>query len=49
VTGFPWRYSETAAEIRLAPPLLGEHTDTTLAELGYDQTAIAALHESGAV
>ena len=49
VTGFPWRYSETPAEIRLAPPLLGEHTDGTLAELGYDQTAIAALHANGAV
>ena len=49
VTGFPWHFSETAAEIRLAPPLLGQHTDTTLAELGYDQAAIAALHASGAV
>jgi crotonobetainyl-CoA:carnitine CoA-transferase CaiB-like acyl-CoA transferase len=49
VTGFPWRYSETPAEIRLAPPLLGEHTDTTLAELGYSSDAIAALHANGAV
>jgi crotonobetainyl-CoA:carnitine CoA-transferase CaiB-like acyl-CoA transferase len=49
VTGFPWRYSETPAEIRLSPPLLGQHTDATLVELGYSQTEIAALHANGAV
>jgi crotonobetainyl-CoA:carnitine CoA-transferase CaiB-like acyl-CoA transferase len=32
-----------------APPLLGEHTDEVLAELGYDADAIVALHEAGAV
>ncbi len=30
-------------------PLLGEHTDEALAELGYDSEEIARLHESGAV
>ncbi len=30
-------------------PALGAHTDTILAELGYDQNAIAALHDVGAV
>ncbi len=30
-------------------PALGEHTDTILAELGYSTTAIAGLHDQGAV
>jgi itaconate CoA-transferase len=30
-------------------PALGEHTDTVLRELGYDQRAIDALHSAGAV
>ncbi|MEU5640066.1 CaiB/BaiF CoA transferase family protein [Streptomyces milbemycinicus] len=31
------------------PPLLGQHTDTVLAELGYDEEEIARLRERGAV
>jgi formyl-CoA transferase len=49
VTGFPWQLSETPAEIRLPPPVLGEHTDDVLSELGYSSEEISKLHESGAV
>jgi crotonobetainyl-CoA:carnitine CoA-transferase CaiB-like acyl-CoA transferase len=49
VTGFPWRYSETPPAIRYPPPLLGQHTDETLAKLGYDSDQIAQLRQSGVV
>jgi itaconate CoA-transferase len=38
------------AEPVMAPiPTVGEHTDTILAELGYDADAVAALHRSAAI
>ncbi len=45
--GLPFTLSTTPASIRTAPPLLGEHTQEILAELGYDRAAIAALEEGG--
>lgn len=49
VTGFPVRFGETKAGIRTRPPLLGEHTDMVLAELGYDEAAIIELRDAGAI
>jgi crotonobetainyl-CoA:carnitine CoA-transferase CaiB-like acyl-CoA transferase len=46
----PVRLSETPADYRIAPPLLGEHTDAVLAErLGLDKTALAALRDKGLI
>jgi crotonobetainyl-CoA:carnitine CoA-transferase CaiB-like acyl-CoA transferase len=43
------RLSETPGEIVARPPMLGEHTDLVLTELGYDTAAIAALRQSGII
>jgi len=39
----------TPATIRRAPPLVGEHNDEVLGELGYSAEAIAALREQKAI
>ncbi|MBS0562498.1 MAG: CoA transferase [Proteobacteria bacterium] len=46
----PVRLSETPAEYRLPPPLLGQHTDEVLSgRLGLDAAALAALREKGVI
>jgi len=49
LTGFPWRLSETPPDIRVPPPLLGQHNDEVLGELGYGADEIAALRDEGAI
>jgi crotonobetainyl-CoA:carnitine CoA-transferase CaiB-like acyl-CoA transferase len=45
----PVHLSGTPLTYRLHPPRLGEHTDTVLAELGYDDAARLHLHELGVI
>jgi formyl-CoA transferase len=46
--GSPIKFSDTKPEVT-ASPLLGEHTDSVLAELGYNAAQIADMHKVGAV
>jgi crotonobetainyl-CoA:carnitine CoA-transferase CaiB-like acyl-CoA transferase len=44
LTGVPVKYSATPGEVKLPPPLLGEHTDEILSSvLQYSPESIAAL------
>jgi formyl-CoA transferase/CoA:oxalate CoA-transferase len=47
--GSPVKLSHHTATVRRPPPLLGEHTDEVLGELGYSASDIASLHDSGVV
>ena len=47
--GIPVRMDGTPPSVRTPPPLLGEHTDQVLEELGYSPEDIAGLRREGAV
>ena len=48
--GIPFKFSDTPASVRQAPPVLGQHTDEILAnDLGLDAGAIAALRADGVI
>jgi crotonobetainyl-CoA:carnitine CoA-transferase CaiB-like acyl-CoA transferase len=49
VTGIPVKFSETPGAIESPPPLLGEHTEEVLLELGYSLEEISTLREKGAI
>ena len=49
VVGAPIKLSATPASLRTPPPVLGQHTDAVLAELGYAAGEIAALRATRVV
>ena len=49
VCGLPVELSATPGIIPQRPPMLGEHTDAVLTELGYSPAEIAALRDQGVV
>ena len=48
VHGTPWKFSETPAQIGVAPKL-GEHNAELLGQLGYSATDIEALTVDGVI
>ena len=49
-TGFPYKLSQTPAEVRRPPPTLGQHTQDVLTELlGYSTGEVRTLQERGAI
>ncbi len=49
VTGVPVKLSETPGEVHRPPPLLGQHTEAVLRELGYTSEEVDALRREGAI
>ena len=49
VVGIPMLFSATPGTIRLAPPLVGEHNDPILAELGYSAAEIETFRQEGVI
>jgi crotonobetainyl-CoA:carnitine CoA-transferase CaiB-like acyl-CoA transferase len=49
VAATPVKLHATPGEVRMRPPMLGEHNDEVLTELGYSKSEIAALKKSGVV
>lgn len=49
LTGIPFKFAATPGSIRRPPPLLGQHTDEVLLELGYSKPEIGRLRASGSV
>ena len=47
--GFAVKMSTTPQQVRRSPPLLGQHNEEILAELGLDAEAIADLRKAGAL
>ena len=45
----PMKLSATPVQVRRAPPLLGQHTDEVLAEIGVDAAALQGLRERGVI
>ena len=45
----PMRFADAPIDYRRPPPLLGEHSEEVLRELGYDDARIAGLRSAGAI
>jgi formyl-CoA transferase/CoA:oxalate CoA-transferase len=47
--GLPIKLGDTPGDIRMPPPLLGQHTEEVLADLGYSVAEMSALRERKAI
>jgi crotonobetainyl-CoA:carnitine CoA-transferase CaiB-like acyl-CoA transferase len=46
--GIPYKLSKTPAQVRTAPPILGQHTDEILRSLGYTQEDVELARQERA-
>lgn len=44
---FPLNSANSEADMKLSPPLLGEHSQLLLSQLGYDESAIQSMFKNG--
>jgi crotonobetainyl-CoA:carnitine CoA-transferase CaiB-like acyl-CoA transferase len=49
VLGVPIKLSATPGAVRAAPPVLGQHTDAVLQELGFERDAIGKMRRDGVI
>ena len=49
VTGVPIKFHGTPGSVRLAPPMLGQHTAEVLAEVGYSESEVEEMAAGGLV
>jgi crotonobetainyl-CoA:carnitine CoA-transferase CaiB-like acyl-CoA transferase len=49
VNGMPYHFNGAAPDIRYGPPVLGQHSEEILLELGFDPADVTRLIQSGAV
>ncbi|HAV77583.1 MAG TPA: hypothetical protein DCX53_09555, partial [Anaerolineae bacterium] len=50
LTGFPYKLSDTPADLRLPPPMLGQHTEEVLTTLlDYSKDDVAAFRDKEAI
>ncbi len=49
MAGVPIHFEKTPGAIQRAAPMLGQHTEEILGELGFDETRIAGLREEGII
>lgn len=47
--GFPAKLSRTPAQLKLPPPLVGQHTEEILRKLGYGDDAIGTMRAEGVI
>ncbi|MBI4639670.1 MAG: CoA transferase, partial [Candidatus Tectomicrobia bacterium] len=48
-TGIPIKLSKTPGKITMAPPLLGQHTEEIMKEMGYSDEEIKRLRKEGII
>jgi formyl-CoA transferase/CoA:oxalate CoA-transferase len=49
MVGFPTKLSRTPGTLRLPPPLLGQHTEEVLQNIGFSDEDITVMRKDGTI